>query len=134
VVVTDPPFFDNVHYSQLADFFHVWQRPILGSVGTRELNTTRAEGEVQHSEENPPFIETFSRDDAALRAQMRAKLPFAQAVGARVEQWRPGFPPGPLIVMPNRASTTPSPATMIGTSSVGATFGLNSKLRRGPLW
>ena len=29
-IVTDPPFFDNVHYSQLADFFHVWQRHILG--------------------------------------------------------------------------------------------------------
>ncbi|WP_296925223.1 hypothetical protein [Thiohalocapsa sp.] len=25
-VVTDPPFYDNVHYSELADFFHVWQR------------------------------------------------------------------------------------------------------------
>ncbi len=24
-VVTDPPFFDNVHYSELADFFHAWQ-------------------------------------------------------------------------------------------------------------
>ena len=29
-VITDPPFFDNVHYSELADFFHVWQRHILG--------------------------------------------------------------------------------------------------------
>ena len=25
LVVTDPPFLDNVHYSELADFFHVWQ-------------------------------------------------------------------------------------------------------------
>ena len=25
-VITDPPFFDNVHYSELADFFHSWQR------------------------------------------------------------------------------------------------------------
>lgn len=25
LVVTDPPFFDNVHYSELADFFHAWQ-------------------------------------------------------------------------------------------------------------
>lgn len=25
LVVTDPPFFDNVHYSELADFFHVWE-------------------------------------------------------------------------------------------------------------
>jgi putative DNA methylase len=46
-VVTDPPFYDNVHYSQLADFFHVWQRHIIGSNGTREAETTRAEGEVQ---------------------------------------------------------------------------------------
>lgn len=48
-VVTDPPFFDNVHYSQLADFFHVWQRHILegGAVGG---TTTRSEAEVQHAE------------------------------------------------------------------------------------
>ncbi len=26
LVVTDPPFFDNVHYSELADFFYSWQR------------------------------------------------------------------------------------------------------------
>jgi len=25
-IVTDPPFFDNVHYSELADFFYAWQR------------------------------------------------------------------------------------------------------------
>lgn len=53
-VVTDPPFYDNVHYSQLADFFHVWQRHLLGSVGTREADTTRAIGEVQ-DEDGPAF-------------------------------------------------------------------------------
>jgi putative DNA methylase len=46
-VITDPPFFDNVHYSQLADFFHVWQRHILGAGGSRSLATTRAAAEVQ---------------------------------------------------------------------------------------
>lgn len=46
-VVTDPPFFDNVHYSELADFFHVWQRHLLGDHGTRTAATTRAVGEVQ---------------------------------------------------------------------------------------
>jgi putative DNA methylase len=51
-VLTDPPFFDNVHYSQLADFFHVWQRHILGAAGCRANATTRATGEVQHSEGN----------------------------------------------------------------------------------
>jgi putative DNA methylase len=25
IVATDPPFFDNVHYSELADFFYAWQ-------------------------------------------------------------------------------------------------------------
>jgi putative DNA methylase len=45
-IITDPPFFDNVHYSQLADFFHVWQRFILGEAGTRATNTTRSPAEV----------------------------------------------------------------------------------------
>jgi putative DNA methylase len=47
-IVTDPPFFDNVHYSQLADFFYVWQRHILGEDGVRVRETTRSDEEVQH--------------------------------------------------------------------------------------
>jgi adenine-specific DNA methylase len=49
-VLTDPPFFDNVHYSQLADFFHVWQRHILGADGYREPDTTRSDCEVQNAD------------------------------------------------------------------------------------
>ncbi len=49
-IITDPPFFDNVHYSQLADFFHVWQRHILGETGTRIENTTRSDSEVQNAD------------------------------------------------------------------------------------
>ncbi len=44
-IITDPPFFDNVHYSELADFFHVWQNHFLSD---RKECTTRAEGEVQN--------------------------------------------------------------------------------------
>ncbi len=40
LVVTDPPFFDNVHYSELADFFHAWQGD----------GSTRSAGEVQDSD------------------------------------------------------------------------------------
>jgi putative DNA methylase len=47
-VVTDPPFFDNVHYSELADFFHVWQRHVLGVNHGDE--STRSRQEVQHSD------------------------------------------------------------------------------------
>ena len=50
-VITDPPFFDNVHYSELADFFYVWQRHILdGRVSTSEPCTTRSEFEVQNGD------------------------------------------------------------------------------------
>lgn len=51
-VLTDPPFFDNVHYSQLADFFHVWQRHILGAEGCRRQDTTRSDNEVQNAAAN----------------------------------------------------------------------------------
>jgi putative DNA methylase len=46
LVVTDPPFFDNVHYSELADFFHAWQTLYPRGFIT-PLATTRHEREVQ---------------------------------------------------------------------------------------
>jgi len=30
-VITDPPYYDNIPYSYLSDFFYVWQKRILGS-------------------------------------------------------------------------------------------------------
>lgn len=42
LVVTDPPFFDNVHYSELADFFHAWRESSCA--------TTRNPAEVQDSD------------------------------------------------------------------------------------
>lgn len=56
-VVTDPPFFDNVHYSQLADFFHVWQQHFRPD--KRPSSTTRSEREVQHADA-PTFAERLS--------------------------------------------------------------------------
>lgn len=44
LVITDPPFFDNVHYSQLADFFYYWLNQILN---ISDRNTTRHKAEVQ---------------------------------------------------------------------------------------
>jgi adenine-specific DNA methylase len=49
-VVTDPPFFDNVHYSQLADIFFVWQRHVLGHNGDHAKHSTRSEAEVQQTD------------------------------------------------------------------------------------
>ena len=44
IVITDPPFFDNVHYSQLADFFYYWLNQILD---ISSKTTTRDTAEVQ---------------------------------------------------------------------------------------
>ena len=49
-VITDPPFFDNVHYSQLADFFFVWQQHILNRSKRSTPSTTRSEYEVQNAD------------------------------------------------------------------------------------
>jgi putative DNA methylase len=49
-VITDPPFFDNVHYSQLADFFHVWIREMMGREGVFQRETTRSTEEVQQTD------------------------------------------------------------------------------------
>lgn len=32
VVSTDPPYYDNIGYSDLSDFFYVWLRPMLGGI------------------------------------------------------------------------------------------------------
>jgi len=48
-IVTDPPFFDNVHYSELADFFYAWQ--CLYPRGfIKETSTTRNISEVQDTD------------------------------------------------------------------------------------
>ncbi len=47
LIVTDPPFFDNVHYSELADFFHAWQQL---RQPTGKHVTTRSLAEVQDSD------------------------------------------------------------------------------------
>ena len=46
LVLTDPPFFDNVHYSELADFFYAWQRLYFPTHETHR-ETTRRREEVQ---------------------------------------------------------------------------------------
>lgn len=49
LVVTDPPYMDNVHYSELADFFHAWMRPIKPHADYLEASSTRDADEVQNA-------------------------------------------------------------------------------------
>jgi putative DNA methylase len=48
LIVTDPPFFDNVHYSELADFFHAWES-LYPRGFVAQTETTRDRREVQDS-------------------------------------------------------------------------------------
>ena len=32
VIVTDPPYYDNISYAELSDFFYVWLRPLLRNI------------------------------------------------------------------------------------------------------
>lgn len=50
LVMTDPPFFDNVHYSELADFFFVWQQLYFANGSCIDACTTRRGAEVQDTE------------------------------------------------------------------------------------
>lgn len=47
LVVTDPPFMDNVHYSELADFFHAWLKQLHPYSDYGNAPSTRQLGEVQ---------------------------------------------------------------------------------------
>jgi len=58
-VITDPPFFDNVNYSQLADFFYVWQRFVGGVDGARTPRSTRSRDEVQ-TDDPARFVELLA--------------------------------------------------------------------------
>ncbi|MBN1507800.1 MAG: DUF1156 domain-containing protein [Sedimentisphaerales bacterium] len=49
IVVTDPPFFDNVHYSELADFFYAWQKLYPRGL-VNGSPTTRHPSEVQDAD------------------------------------------------------------------------------------
>jgi putative DNA methylase len=47
-VITDPPYVDNVHYSELADFFHAWMRSIRPFPQYPRRASTRDKREVQN--------------------------------------------------------------------------------------
>lgn len=51
LVVTDPPFFDNVNYSELADFFYVWLKKFDIGIGGDNADSTRVAEEVQDSQQ-----------------------------------------------------------------------------------
>lgn len=85
VVSTDPPYYDNIGYADLSDFFYVWLRRSLKSV-FRELFTTLA---VPKSEE---LVATPGRHGGKENAESFFLNGMTQAMHRLSEQAHPGFP------------------------------------------
>ncbi len=58
-VITDPPYYDNIIYSELADYFYVWQKILLEDVypGFDQDKTPRAESIVTN-----PYLNKTAED------------------------------------------------------------------------
>jgi putative DNA methylase len=82
LVVTDPPFFDNVHYSELADFFHAWQSLYPRGFVTAAA-TTRHPDEVQDTEAEQ-FAEKLGRVFSECRRVLKDDVTYHHS---RPEGW-----------------------------------------------
>jgi adenine-specific DNA methylase len=60
IVLTDPPHFDKVNYSELADFFHAWLTQIRPFTGYPQAETTRSALDVQN-ESSATFEDGLTR-------------------------------------------------------------------------
>lgn len=60
IVLTDPPHFDKVNYSELADFFHAWLTQIRPFAGYPHRETTRSALDVQ-DESSATFEDGLTR-------------------------------------------------------------------------
>lgn len=50
-VITDPPYFDFIHYSELSDFFFAWLSPVLSQrYSWMARENSSSQGEVQHKD------------------------------------------------------------------------------------
>ncbi|MGH8904414.1 MAG: DUF1156 domain-containing protein, partial [Egibacteraceae bacterium] len=86
VITTDPPYYDNVGYADLADFFYVWLRRSLAPVYPDLLNTlltpktaelvadpARSGGDVEQAKR--VFEERFERAFGYMRAATHPDIP-----------------------------------------------------------
>ena len=85
IVSTDPPYYDNIGYADLSDFFYVWLRRSMRSVFP-ELFATLA---VPKAEE---LVATPYRHGSKKAAEMFFLNGMTQALRRLAEQSHPGFP------------------------------------------
>lgn len=80
-IVTDPPYFDFVHYSELSDFFYAWLSPVLG-MDYNYLNRVSSyhEREVQNK-----HVEIFAHNLARVFSACRIRLRTEKRVSKLVQ-------------------------------------------------
>lgn len=85
IVSTDPPYYDNVGYGDLSDFFYVWLRRSLRSVFPELLGTVA----VPKSEE---LVATPDRHGGKASAEALFLQGMTRAMSRLAEQAHPAFP------------------------------------------
>ena len=85
VISTDPPYYDNIGYADLSDFFYVWLRRSLRPV-VPELFSTMA---VPKAEE---LVATPYRHGTRAKAEEFFMNGMAEAMSRLAQQGHPGFP------------------------------------------
>jgi putative DNA methylase len=85
VISTDPPYYDNIVYSDLSDYFYLWLRRSLGGILPRTLNTLltpKAEELVADAnrhggkaEAEHFFVDGFNRVFSQIRQQASSSAP-----------------------------------------------------------
>ena len=88
MVVTDPPYVGNIQYSELAEFFYVWQRLVLASVHSEfapeetpklaEISTNRVRGQTESDFENS-LSDAFARAEEATASDALCVFTFHHA-------------------------------------------------------
>jgi putative DNA methylase len=119
VISTDPPYYDNIAYADLSDFFYIWLRPTLKPVFP-ELFTTLA---VPKAEE---LVATPYRHGGKNQAEDFFLKGMTLAMSRLAEQAHPAFPT--TVYYAFKQSETDGAE---GTTSTGWETFLNAVLRAG---
>ncbi len=85
VVSTDPPYYDNICYADLSDFFYVWLRRSLRATFPDLLTTL----DIPKTEE---LVATLHRHGSRQKAEAFFLGGMTQAMRRLAEQTHPGFP------------------------------------------
>jgi putative DNA methylase len=118
-ISTDPPYYDNIGYADLSDFFYVWLRPILRSVYPTTLSTMV----VPKAEE---LVATPSRHGGKGNAEAFFLEGMTQVIQNLAEQ---AHPEGPVTIY--YAFKQSETSNVAGTSSPGWETFLTAVLKAG---